>query len=221
LRTRGGALRRLLPSRAPSADAGTCTISWPGSELGAELSDAPIRTGLYFSASIATYVASFPEIRGFTSMLPPTISTEDCRPAGSLRYSSYASLTAKLGWRFLPMRCSAKAALKNSAPAAASSTMAASISISTPSSAPSVPCARRPVVFSRAASLPLHIASKLLILNRHEIIPFTASPLFSRQKQQSLNQRVQGSSPCARPPKYPIMLNALMHHSQKIPGHAV
>jgi hypothetical protein len=45
--------------------------------------------------------------------------------------------------------------------------------------------------------MPLHIASKLLILNRHEIIPFTASPLFSRRKQQSLNQRVQGSSPCA------------------------
>ena len=44
---------------------------------------------------------------------------------------------------------------------------------------------------------PLHLASNLLILNHRKIIPFTANPLFSRQKQQTLNQRVQGSSPCA------------------------
>src|SRR5208282_3352423 len=71
------------------------------------------------------------------------------------------------------------------------------VPLSAPTQRRSVPCVRPPVAFSRAASMPLHIASKLLILNRHEIIPFTASPLFSRQKQQSLNQRVQGSSPCA------------------------
>jgi hypothetical protein len=45
--------------------------------------------------------------------------------------------------------------------------------------------------------MPLHIVFNLLILNHHEIIPFTATPLFSRQKQQSLNQRVPGSSPGA------------------------
>jgi hypothetical protein len=54
---------------------------------------------------------------------------------------------------------------------------------------------------SRAVSYvnsgPLHLASNLLILNHHKIIPFTANPLIYRQEQQSLNRRVQGSSPCA------------------------
>jgi hypothetical protein len=36
-----------------------------------------------------------------------------------------------------------------------------------------------------------------LILNSRQIIPFTVNPLCSWQKQQPLNQRVQGSSPCA------------------------
>src|SRR6476620_2760680 len=49
---------------------------------------------------------------------------------------------------------------------------------------------------------PLHLASNQLILNHHKIIPFTANPLLCRQKQETLNQRVQGSSPCA--PTKPI-----------------
>jgi hypothetical protein len=44
---------------------------------------------------------------------------------------------------------------------------------------------------------PLHFASNLLILNSRQINSFTANLLCPRQEQQSLNQRVQGSSPCA------------------------
>ena len=45
--------------------------------------------------------------------------------------------------------------------------------------------------------LPLYFASNLLISNHHEITPFTANPLMSKQEQQPLNQRVAGSSPAA------------------------
>jgi hypothetical protein len=64
-RTRGGALRAWPPSGAPFTSAGTCALSADSLEFGVESSAAQIRTGPYFSASRETYVASFPDIRGF------------------------------------------------------------------------------------------------------------------------------------------------------------
>ena len=55
-------------------------------------------------------------------------------------------------------------------------------------------CRRVPM---NVGSSPLHLASNLLILNHHKIISFTVNPLIYRREQQSLNQRVPGSSPGA------------------------
>src|SRR6516225_3199933 len=50
---------------------------------------------------------------------------------------------------------------------------------------------------SHHRSLPLHSGFDPLILNHRQLAPFTAIALISRPEQKSLNQRVQGSSPCA------------------------
>jgi hypothetical protein len=50
---------------------------------------------------------------------------------------------------------------------------------------------------SHRRSLPLHSGFNLLIWNYRQLAPFTAIELISRPEQKSLNQRVQGSSPCA------------------------
>jgi hypothetical protein len=63
-----------------------------------------------------------------------------------------------------------------------------------------------PQLIWHVSSSPLHFVSNLLILNHRKIIPFTANPLFFWQKHQTLNQRVQGSSPCA-PTNYSMYIN--------------
>jgi hypothetical protein len=50
----------------PFIGAGTCASSGGSFVFGVESSVAQIRTGPYFSASMATCVAAFPDMRGFS-----------------------------------------------------------------------------------------------------------------------------------------------------------